>query len=1490
MRKSHVRRLGQLKQTSSLTPVGGSQPQFNQNDGSIKDSRALASDSSIRFSTCAQSTPKRSRMSTDDEDPFADDDDDVPSKPETTGPAKSNSTEFIQPKACVPLASANLPATNIRTDITFMEDILEKCKFYLEGAPSGEHLMKIDKTYFLREIEKHLKQDSNDTLFLNDFKKYTSDTQKLEVSFAPTKTELEDISEGEGEQSTVQDCFIRLLLHVGVIQSRLIVYLVERVSNMTRVEQENDEGIAWVGHLLRSLSYLGVIHDSKSLCEQLLDLMELVNSPMIKREIISSLPDILNFDVHSTVAVKLSNLLQDDESLMPVILETLSILTLSEEILSTVQVATILSIKRASLDALPAIVKFLISTCGDTYDDVINGIRSELNFTGRPVTRSQMPLSMQMNAEKKLRVETQKKVFTCIKDEMLFNKKFFEAWLKTCKMMAKQSSTQPTTKAKPIDLMLMIVMYSSCQTDKNKEIVVKVFRSLILAGQMNSSLVQEALALYIPVLKDEAYFMSLMKLLSHFIRSSERAVVSFTIELASQFMQYLQGRWVCWLLRDLVSVIGCGDAASVHNALAILKVICLGFKDKVQPMSSIVMILLNKLEDFSVMDMRQVLNILSFLSHSDDDSVIGAALMIKQIALVSPGEHNSLSSEYSNDTGGTANCTLPITERTTKALDLVHGVTDKLRNRGSDVLGLFYDQLACMLFRENNIDVKVAELVKTKLKETFFVDNFQTENLTDPDTLKCSTQFCLNGSLSVNVGQLVVQAKSTRNGLVVCLPVFMRLLRVADYLPNIDTLIDAGLILPVRSAYDINSFSNLSSVHQELVVSSLFIAVNWFIEILNCFSNTMKKKRGSESTQSSVQVSQCSPSNKVVLRLQHLVFLLQQLSQILPLLSSSAFCPPKCYFHVDVKNPIAADKNKASKQNQKDGGAKKKSGGTKRKKCDDTMRSTCPDNSVAGGEEAEMSLEEDLGKPDVLQADMKLYQSFVRELETDVWLILREPLVLVPTPEKDGKFSGQLGPSEYLFLLNDAVRKLDRCLPPTIKKVSALKSVATSEKTLGFDHLDAFEDICVVQKYLSVLPSLCKHTTNISNYLHRTWVAFDKIDDVPALFEPETRVIKLCLAQLFKSMAPDMSVSNKKVEDLPSLVTGSIEYLSTFHEFVSYLPAAVSYMKLLRALSSLSPDVTNIQVKISEIAWHFLTSRWYTLTGSEEKGALYCADVEYLLLTHFQYATGELSHLDQMFANLIADIDELKEPESRLNTICTIGKANLHILIRCLCKGILHEIKRKMDAGDSKEILEVWLKTFEHMDVLVKVLKDKLMHKSKMNLIAFIKQSKEIFKLFLKEGFAHLSGDNFVSENDLVCKILKKLQVSTRYIQNICNHTKKTEDLQLTKDLPIMKQMMEIIILRVSSIMKENKCGDAIQVACLRIRDVAGREIDMDEDSDESNSDAGEEEEEGEGTSPAPASDNEDDNNDTGVPDNDPADNSGNELSDSEPGNTSNSF
>lgn len=99
-------------------------------------------------------------------------------------------------------------------------------------------------------------------------------------------------------------------------------------------------------------------------------------------------------------------------------------------------------------------------------------------------------------------------------------------------------------------------------------------------------------------------------------------------------------RWVCWLLRDLVSIIGCGDAGSVHNALVILKVICFSFKDKVQPMSSILIILLNKLEDFSVVDTRQVLNILSFLSHAEEGDVFGDIHILVQKKLSSIEVHS----------------------------------------------------------------------------------------------------------------------------------------------------------------------------------------------------------------------------------------------------------------------------------------------------------------------------------------------------------------------------------------------------------------------------------------------------------------------------------------------------------------------------------------------------------------------------------------------------------------------------------------------------------------------------------------------------------------------------------------------------------------------------------------------------------------------------------------------------------------------------------
>lgn len=54
------------------------------------------------------------------------------------------------------------------------------------------------------------------------------------------QTELDDVTDLEGEQSSVQDCFIRLMLQVGVIQSRLIIYLTERISNISRAEQENE--------------------------------------------------------------------------------------------------------------------------------------------------------------------------------------------------------------------------------------------------------------------------------------------------------------------------------------------------------------------------------------------------------------------------------------------------------------------------------------------------------------------------------------------------------------------------------------------------------------------------------------------------------------------------------------------------------------------------------------------------------------------------------------------------------------------------------------------------------------------------------------------------------------------------------------------------------------------------------------------------------------------------------------------------------------------------------------------------------------------------------------------------------------------------------------------------------------------------------------------------------------------------------------------------
>lgn len=63
-------------------------------------------------------------------------------------------------------------------------------------------------------------------------------------------------------------------------------------------------------------------------------------------------------------------------------------------------------------------------------------------------------------------------------------------------------------------------------------------------------------------------------------------------------------------------------------------------------------------------------------------------------------------------------------------------------------------------------------------------------------------------------------------------------------LSEIDALLGCAIVMPTRKTID--DFEMLSPEQQIIIVNTLFHAVNWFREVINCFSYLIKQKNGSK--------------------------------------------------------------------------------------------------------------------------------------------------------------------------------------------------------------------------------------------------------------------------------------------------------------------------------------------------------------------------------------------------------------------------------------------------------------------------------------------------------------------------------------------------------------------------------------------------------------------------------------------------------------------
>ena len=131
-------------------------------------------------------------------------------------------------------------------------------------------------------------------------------------------------------------------------------------------------------------------------------------------------------------------------------------------------------------------------------------------------------------------------------------------------------------------------------------------------------------------------------------------------------------------------------------------------------------------------------------------------------------------------------------------------------------------------------------------------------------------------------------------------------------------------------------------------------------------------------------------------------------------------------------------------------------------------------------------------------------------------------------------------------------------------------------------------------------------------------------------------------------------------------------------------------------------------------------------------------------------------------------------------------------------------------------------------------------------LLATIKGARAFLAHFLKTGMPLLDR-HFVAHRERVLTLLQTLQLSTRFLQRACQHSKDvSKDPSLMAQVPALKRCLEAVVFRTKAMLALHNCAGAFWLGALKNRDLQGNVVssqlvpdDGDDDDDGNGGDGG---------------------------------------------------
>ncbi|XP_062853926.1 Fanconi anemia group D2 protein isoform X2 [Trichomycterus rosablanca] len=1367
-------------------------------------------------------------------------------------------------------------------DSVFVQMLQESGVTLRQGTQANE--IAVDQVVFQKRLQQRLRKNPRYPSIIQDFisglESHIEDPDSFRNCLLPCAPR--SAVDRDTSSSSFQESLMRLLLGVEMLQTLVINTLFEKLPEFM-FEGIGADGLNIPHLIINQLKWLDRVVDCKDLDSKLMQLVSV--APIeIQRDIITSLPEILEDSQHGDMATELNALLQENTQLTLPILDALSSLTLSSTLLAEVRGAVMTTISAVQLEDLPVVVKFILhSVSAPDANEVVGDLHKKLELEQCTISSV---LQASQNHEKSRKTAGSSSVPSCnskdsvalvlevIKSAVRFQKAISEAWLKAIE------SVSTAEDHKVIDVLVLLILHLT-NANQSRRAAERVLKSKVRSGLIHETLLNKTFRDYAQVMR--SYFPSILALAQGLLRSADYGAVTFGGHIYKQAFTAFDSYCQQEVVGSLVTHVCSGVSGEVDVALELLCELVSKKPTEMAQYAIFVKGILDYMEKLSPQQIRRLFHLLSSLafgqdqhsSHIQDDmhivirkqlsstvpkykriGIIGAVMMVGSMAAQRNTAEGTQSSTLSKETH----------RQVTALLELVRSCSEG----SAEAAALYYDELANLL-QSHKLDSVVQAWIGKNALEDFqedFVVDLEPE-ITGSFPFPASMLYNLDedesqGGIAINLLPLIAQDlprkadsfvsdsnKNSRHASPLCLASFFRLLRLCEEkqhegdLEEIDALLGCPLILTDMGV--VEKVDSLSKSEREFLCSLLFYTINWFREVVNAFCKLKDPE---------LKV-------KVITRIQNITYLQTLLETCLA--ASPGYTPPLANFDYD-STEVTAPATSAATAAKK---AKKGSAGKKRKAS--TSKNTSADGSeLEEATKAEESQAQDHPEKETkVGASLSSYWAFFRELDIELLNVLQCGLLsrsLLDT-ELHSKMTEevQLGPAELVFLLEDMWRKLDFSLASApVKKAPFLK--AKADKAVGFSHLQQKSSKDVAALCIQLLPTLCTHLENCHNHFQTQLNENQGVVDTLGVDVKEQQLMCSVYQLLLQVLHVTFSwsgfsqpgqrallkkalgalASRLKEEDtdltLEQLVKQSFQYLQNFRSTVPSLSTALILVQLLTVLSQYGgSDHSLYKEHTASLAKHFLCQEWVMVVGAKERGNKHNDALQSLLSIYLERTNDVLKAVEEIAGEGISElINAPKDACSRswrtLNrqTFLVYYKAMLAELDKCV---------RKMPPGtrtDSREVqsekLLKWNLAVRDYHILINLVK---IFDSRSVLNVCLKYSKVFLESFLKLGMPLLDY-SFKKHKEDVQSLLKTFQLSTRQLHHMCGHSKIRQDTSLTNHVPALKKSLEQFVYRVKAMLTLNQCQEAFWLGNLKNRDLKGEEIltqrsqESDEDDEES--------------------------------------------------------